>query len=60
MVRKKEEDKDDVEISEKSGLICLILGEIDLMALMMSRSWAHWFQFSASCKSPTMHVGLNR
>ena len=37
-MRKKEGDKDDVEISEKSGQICLILREDDLMALMTSFS----------------------
>ena len=34
MMRKKEEDKDDEEISFKSGLICLILRIIDVMTLM--------------------------
>ena len=38
MMRKKEGDKGDVEISEKSGLICLILRENDLMTLMTSFS----------------------
>ena len=33
-MRKKEEDKDDVKISVKSRLICLILRKIDLMTLM--------------------------
>ena len=37
-MRKKEEDKDDVEISENSGLMCLILREIDLVNLMTSFS----------------------
>ena len=38
MMRQKEGDKDDMEISEKSGLICLILRKNDLMALMTSFS----------------------
>ena len=38
MIRKKEGDKDDVKISEKSRLICLILRENDLMTLMTSFS----------------------
>ena len=37
-MRKKEEDKDDEEISVKSGLICLILRKIDVMTLMTSFS----------------------
>ena len=38
MMRRKQEDKDDVKISEKSGLICLILRKIDLTTLMTSFS----------------------
>ena len=37
-MRKKEEDKDDLKISLKTGLICLILRKIDLMTLMTSFS----------------------
>ena len=37
-MRKKEGDKNDVEINEKSWQICLILRENDLMALMTSFS----------------------
>ena len=37
-MRKMHEDKDDVEISGKSGLICLILRKIDLTTVMTSFS----------------------
>ena len=37
-MRINEEDKDDVEISVKSGLICLVLRKIEPMTLMASFS----------------------
>ena len=38
MMRRKEENKDDMETSEISGLICLILKKSNLMALITSIS----------------------
>ena len=33
MMRKREEDKDDEEISVKNGLICLVLRKINVMTI---------------------------
>ena len=60
-MRNKEEDKDEVKINVKSGLICLILRKIDLINLMTMERAVFPDGFLPSDSSPAVMIaGLNR